>query len=212
MHTIIAGGGKTGRKLVELFRGHPKHKITVIDSDPQKCELVSEMFPHVDIVLGNATHPSSLREAMTSNTDAFIAVTGKDHLNLLASKAAKNLGISKIILRVADPEYRDLCELMGLSNVLDPTDSLTAQIVTRLTGIDFSHLIHELHLDMELKEFSVENLPALLNQPANSFSNIMGKDHHPVFISRNDKFYLPGEIDILKEKDSIIAWVRVKRR
>ncbi len=211
MHIIIAGAGKAGRKLIELFRPHRRHKITVIDPDPKKCELVSEMFPHVEIVFGKAIFPGSIEEAKTKNTHAFIAVTGEDQKNLLAAKAAKNLGIPNVILRVSDPEYLDLCNLIGLENVIDPTNSLTAQMVTRLTGVDITHLIHKLHLDIELRKVTAEEEPKLIDTDPEEFSNIMGSKYYPVLVYRNDKYYLPSEIENIHANDEVITWVREKK-
>ncbi len=211
MHIIIAGGGKTGRKVIELFRTHPRHKITVIDPDPKICELVSEMFPHVEIVLGKAIAPDSIKEALTKKTNAFIAVTGDDQRNLLAAKAAEKLGIPKIILRVGDPDYLDLCKTIGLDNIVEPTNSISAQIVTRLTGVDISDLVHQLHLDIELRLVTVEEQPELVNKKPEEFTSVMGERYYPVLIQRKGKYFIPSEIERILSGDGIIAWVRQRK-
>ncbi len=212
MHLIIAGGGRTGRKLVELFKGHPRYKATLIEKDPKKCELISEIFPYIEIVLGNATHPKTIKEAMTKNTEAFIAVTSKDYMNILASKAAKKMGIPQVILRVADNEYRELGKVMEMEDILDPADSVSAQVITHLNGVDIAQLIHNLHLDLELKKTEIVEGSELVGLPPADFSKHMCKLSYPVFIIRNGNYYLPIQINKLKSEDTIIYWCQEKKQ
>ena len=211
MHIIIAGGGKTGRKLIELFRDHPSYKITVIDPDPKKCELISEMFPHVGIVLGKAIFPNSIKEAWSKKTGAFIAVTGEDQRNLLAAKAAKYLGIPKVISKVEDPEYLDLCKVIGVDDVIDPTNSISAQVVTRLFGVDVTELIHQLHLDIELRQVTTEERPEIIDRKPEELPSVVGKNYYPILIQRKGKYYIPSEIEKIQNYDQVIMWLRAKR-
>ncbi len=211
MHIIIAGGGKTGRRLIELFRNNPKYRITVIDPDPKICELISEMFPYVGIVLGKAVFPNSIKEALTKKTMAFIAVTGEDQRNLLAAKAAKSLGIPKVISRVEDPEYLDLCKVIGVDNIIDPTNSVSAQIVTRLFGVDVTELIHQLHLDIELRQTTTEERPELIGKKPAELTRVVGEKHYPLLVQRKGKYYLPNEIEKIQNHDQVIMWVRTKK-
>lgn len=211
MHIIIAGGGKTGRRLIELFRNNPRYKITVIDPDPKKCELISEMFPYVGIVLGKAIFPNSIKEAWNKKTIAFIAVTGEDQRNLLAAKAAKSLGIPKVISKVEDPEYLDLCKVIGVDNVIDPTNSVSAQIVTRFFGVDVTELIHQLHLDIELRQITTEEQPEIIDKKPEELTDVLGEKHYPVLIQRKGKYYLPSEIKKIQNYDQVIMWVRAKK-
>lgn len=95
MKIIIAGGDKSGQNLIKLFSEKSRFKITLIESNPKKCEWISEGYPDVDIVWGDATHPNVLKSAEAEKADVFIAVIGDDKSNILAAKAAKKNGDSK---------------------------------------------------------------------------------------------------------------------
>lgn len=208
MHVIIAGGGKGGRRLVSLFRSHPDHKVTLVDSDPKTCESISELFPDVDIVLGDVTHPDTLREANSRNARTFIAITGDDRLNLLAAKAAEVMGVPIVMLRIGEREYRELGEVFELNNILDPADSTAAQIVTRLNGVDFSDLVHELYPRIEVQRFAVADHSEMLGQPAGEFSEYVDAEAYPILILRDQEYRLPSGVDTLKEGDQVIAWIQ----
>ncbi len=207
MHVIIAGGGRTGRNLVNRFRDR-RISVTVIDSDPRKCERISESFPYVDIVLGDAIHPRTLREVIVQKTRAFIAVTGQDHFNLLASALASRLGIERVILKLLDPEYRALAEIMELNDILDPADSFAAQVVARLDDVDFAELVHQCHPNLRMKRFSVDGDSDLAGIAPLDLAERVGKKVYPVLLLRDGAYALPSDVDTVKEGDEILAWHR----
>lgn len=212
MHIIIAGGGRSGRKLVELFKGHPQHKITVIESDPKKCELISETFPYVDIILGDATYPKTIKEAMNRNTSGFIAVTGQDYLNLLSAKAAHKMGIKKVLLRVNNPEYKELGNLMELTDILDPADAISAQVITHLNGVDFATLIHDLHMELELKRVVITSDSPLIHKNPLDLEKISGEYCYPILVKREGRYYLPSKIQSIEADDCLICWHKEQER
>lgn len=211
MQIIIAGGGKTGQKLIEYFSVFSNYTIKLIDNNAQKCELISEMFPKINIVWGNATHPGVLKEAQAEKADVFIAVTGHDSLNLLAAKAAKKLNIPKVFLRVVEAEYRELATIMELEDVLDPAESISTQIITRLQGVDIVELLLKVSKDYKMKKISMLDYPHLVQTKVNDLSNNFEGDLHPLFVLRQGKYLLPTDIKNIEEQDSIIAFAKNKK-
>ncbi|MFO8059488.1 MAG: NAD-binding protein [Bacillota bacterium] len=207
MHLIIAGAGKTGRSLLHLFRDHHHMSLTVIDLDPKKCERISEAFPFADIVLGDVTHPGTLREAISGKTRAFIAVTGDDHSNLLASAAAVRMGIERVMLRVLSPEYRDLAEIMGLGDVLDPADSFSAQVVTRMNGVDLARLVHDCYPGLQMRIVSAAG-PTLAGVALRELPGRLREQVHPVLVLREGTYRLPSEVEAVEVGDEILVWQR----
>ena len=203
MHIIVAGGGKTGRRLVHLFRNHRHYSVTVIDSEARKCEHISELFPYVDIVLGDVTHPSTLREAMGRKTEVFIAVTGEDHFNLLAAAAARKMGIARVIVRIIDPEYRDLAEVMGLDDVLDPADSLAAQVVTRMEGVDFADLIHHVYPTIEMVNLTIDADSDMVDVSPGDLSGELKDRVHPLVVIRGGIYQIPTRVSKLRAGDEV---------
>ncbi|MCK8817956.1 NAD-binding protein [Natroniella sulfidigena] len=213
MHIIIAGGGSTGKKMLDLFKGHSQqYKITVIESNKKTCEYISEVYPYVEIVFGDATDPQILEEARTKNTAAFIGATGDDQANLLAGKAAKKMGIPEIILTVVSHKYRELAKVMELDNIINPSDSISAEIVTRLNGADFAELIHDLHLEIEFKKIVVDQWSDLKEVPVTQFEEEVAGNAYPILILRHQSYHLPSEIDIFEIGDEVIYWHKPEKK
>ncbi|WP_408954441.1 potassium channel family protein [Natroniella sp. ANB-PHB2] len=209
MHIIILGGGRTGKKLLELFKGHShQYKITVIEKDKKTCEYISEVYSYAEIVYGDATYPEVLEKARNKNTGALIAATGEDKTNLLAGKAAKKMGIPEIILIIRTYQYKELAKVMDLDNTIYPADSISAEIVTRLNGADFAELIHDLHLEIELKKIVVSQQPDLRGLPIARFEEKVAGNAYPILILRDNNYHLPSDIKEFNEGDEVIYWYK----
>ncbi|WP_027340719.1 potassium channel family protein [Halonatronum saccharophilum] len=206
MKVVIAGGGANGQKLIELLKGYSDHKLTLIENDSKVCELISEGFPKVNIIWGDATDTKVLEEAEVNKANVFIAMTGNDHINLLSAKAAKKMGVAEVIVKVVKTQHKKLAEVMDLENVVDPVDAISAQLITRLTGIDVAELIHELHLDMELKRCSVDDYPQIEGVKITELAKIINEDVYPILIIRDDKHHLPSNIKKVRKGDVVISW------
>ncbi len=193
---------------MELFGRHPQYRVTLIETDPETCEFVSEELPETDIVLGNATDPDTLKEAVGEDTSTFVAITGDDHVNLLASEAARQMGLSTVILRIKDPQYRKLCRLIGLENVLNPADSVCLQIITRVNEVDLADMIYSVYPDIEMKAFLVQDHPRLEDVSIEDMNQHVKPEVYPILLLREDRYLLPSDAEVLQTDDTVITWVR----
>ena len=107
MRVLIAGAGEVGFRVGRdlVFRGH---EVTMIDSSTAAVKRAQTL--DAQVFQGNAASAKLLVEdASLKNTDLFIAVTGKDIVNLAACTIAKKEGCSTIA-RINNPELTDMPE------------------------------------------------------------------------------------------------------
>lgn len=112
MKIIILGAGRVGESVAETLASE-QNDITVVDTDPQK---LSAMQDRLDLrgVVGNAVHPSVLRNAGAEDADMLIAVTTLDETNLVACKLAAQLfNIPTRIARVRSAEFQEVADITG---------------------------------------------------------------------------------------------------
>ncbi len=130
MKIIIAGCGKVGFVLAEQLN-EEGHELTVIDSNEEK---VGEVGNTLDVmaIQGNATSYRVQLEAGVEDADLFIAMTGKDEVNLLCCLIARKAGHCQTIARVRDPGYYSeigfIKEELGLSMAVNPELAAAADI------------------------------------------------------------------------------------
>ncbi|SDM01950.1 potassium channel family protein [Halarsenatibacter silvermanii] len=212
MKIVIAGGHKTGQKLMKFFQQNNEHEIVLIDEDAEVCERVSEKYSNVKIVWGDATYPSNLEEAGVADSDVFIAVTSSDHANLLAAKAAKKMGLNRVIAKVNNHDYQELAELMDFDYILQPSDALSAEIITRLQGIDFVKMVENMYNEIQFNVTEVEEGSELIGTACESFSEKYTHDSVcPVLIIRKGKYNMANEIESIKAGDEIIYLSREEK-
>ena len=134
MNIIIAGCGNVGGTLAEQL-SKEDHKVTVIDTDKQLVEQISDSFDVYGVV-GTGASINVLEEASINDCELFIAVTGNDELNLLACLIAKSRGVKNLIARVGNPEYGKEIGLikstLGLTMVINPHAASAREMATVL--------------------------------------------------------------------------------
>ena len=132
---IILGAGQVGTSVANNLSTE-QHNITVIDRDAVKLKELASKYD-LRTVVGNAGHPSILKEAGIADCDLLIAVTEVDEINMMACKIASSIfNVPKRIARVRSSEYLDDPRLsgedvFGISHVISP-ELLLARYVENL--------------------------------------------------------------------------------
>ena len=116
---MILGGSPTA-EMVAKQMSRQLDSIKLIEMNKNKCLELSERLPdNVIVVNGDGRNSDFLMEESIKEYDAFVAVTNNSETNILASVAAKSLGISRTIAEVENIEYIKLAESMGVDAVIN---------------------------------------------------------------------------------------------
>jgi len=130
---IILGAGRVGSSVAESLVSEA-NDITVIDTDGARVAELQDRFDLRGLV-GNATLPSTLREAGAADADMLIAVTSTDETNLVACKVAADLyNVPTRIARVRNVELQKHPQLTGeqgfrATHIIWPEQSVTDYIL-----------------------------------------------------------------------------------
>lgn len=129
---IIAGGGLITRYLVGLLRSRKKKpEIRVIEVSEEKCRNLARDLEGCEVVLGDATKIEVFEEENLGPGDIFIALTGSDNANLVASMLAHKRGVDEIICQISREDYLPLAEMSGVTAAITPR-LLTVSTVLKL--------------------------------------------------------------------------------
>lgn len=97
MRVIIVGAGEVGLHVAQvLSREH--HEVTLIEAREEVARRVG-MTLDVQVNIGNGADPRVLEEAGIAQADMFLAVTGRDEVNILSCLVASTL--SRLAIKVA---------------------------------------------------------------------------------------------------------------
>lgn len=116
---MILGGSPTGEMLARQM-ARQIESVKLIEMNREKCLELSEKLPsNVVVVNGDGRNSDMLLEESIKEYDAFVAVTNNSETNILASVAAKSLGVARTIAEVENIEYIRLAESMGVDAVIN---------------------------------------------------------------------------------------------
>ena len=204
MKIAVIGAGKLGMALTEALLGCG-YDITLVDKDP---DLLAKAENAMDVLTihTNAKSPDALKKMNIHEYDFVIAVADEDEKNLVIAKAAKQLGASKAIARVRDPEYVHqrsfLQTAFDVDFIVNP-DRAMAQEINR-------YLIQQYDLNngyfntgaVSIIQWEADNMPALLGHTVSQIAGKLG-DVLIVAVSRGGKIIVPNGGTMLYAGDSL---------
>ncbi|MCZ6726954.1 MAG: Trk system potassium transporter TrkA [Acidobacteria bacterium] len=124
---VIAGGGRTGRTVAQALSSFDA-QIKIIERDRTCAEELATLFPRCQVIHGDATDFSLLQVERIDLADTFVALTGHDESNLMASLLARDLGVPQELALVHRAETSHLWRRLGLHHVFSPRALAYARI------------------------------------------------------------------------------------
>lgn len=143
MKIVIVGGGKLGHQIAGSMLER-KYTVKLIEKDKAKCvRLANEL--DAEVICGDGTEIEVLDDAGTRNADCFIAVTGSDQDNLVASQLARmEFKAKKVIARANDPRNLDALRTLGTGIAVSSTEIIT-NLIEQEVGTSGMHLLATLN-------------------------------------------------------------------
>ncbi len=127
MRIVIVGGGKLGYHIAQTMLERD-YEVEIIEKDKTKCMRLADQLD-AEIICGDGTEIEILAEASTNRADVFIAVTGSDQDNLVASQLAKKkFQAKKVITRANNPKNLEALRKLGIENAVSSTEIITRLI------------------------------------------------------------------------------------
>ena len=204
MKIAIVGAGKLGLKVVNALVGGD-HAITVFDVNEAVLNKIGQQYD-VMTVAGNSKQISLLKDRGIENFDFLIACTDSDEQNIVIASFAKNLGCSKVIARVRDPEHMNqmdfIMETMNIDHIVNPDLSITKEI--------YKYLVEKYTLTngifssgkVSLVQFKVQKYKKLIGLSMIDVSKVL-PNMLVVAISRNGKIIIPHGKTVIDDHDTL---------
>lgn len=127
MRVVILGAGRLGIGVaIELEK--KGYRVTLVEAVEGKFKNLPSRGT-VERRSGDIFHEEVLREIFTQVPDVFVAVTGKDNVNLMIAQIIQQrYKVPRIIARVFDPRLAEVYRGFGLE-IICPTVFAQAEIV-----------------------------------------------------------------------------------
>lgn len=222
MKVIICGAGRVGLSIAQYLGD--EYTITLVDHD---AAVLAEANAQLDVqtVLGSASNPQTLQRAGAANANIFVAVTGQDDVNIVASQIAHSLfNISLKIARLrnlstfdSDAQNNYRSQFLPIDVIISPEKETTQEILYHLRApfafssfAAFQGRVYVLGLtidhDSPLLPYPIQHLDKILGSVEASFVAIDRQGH--TRIPHLQDLFQEGDIayfTILEEHISLFA-------
>ena len=113
---MILGGSLTGQFVAQTVA--TESQVKLIESRTEKSWQVADRLKDVLVIQGDGTDYDLLAVEGINDTDAFIAVTGNDEINIISTLIAKHFSVPRTISLVNNVDYIPITPAIGLDSVL----------------------------------------------------------------------------------------------
>jgi trk system potassium uptake protein len=150
---MILGGSRIGKHVALYLQ--KSSEVKLIDSDPERCEALSEILEDTLIINGDCRNVELLEQEGISKMDAFVAVTGNSETNILSCLLAKKLGVKRTIAEVENMEYISLAENTGIDTIINKKIAAASRIFRHTTNPNVTQVKYMTGTEAEVIEFNV---------------------------------------------------------
>jgi trk system potassium uptake protein TrkA len=202
MYVIIVGCGRVGSELAKLLSSEG-HNVVIIDKKQEAFDRLGGTFNGVTMV-GNGFDLELLKQAGIEKTDTFCAVTNGDNTNLISAQVAKKIfKVPKVLARVYDPQRAHIYTALGL-DIISGTILFASMLRDKIIESRFSSYL------IETKELGVIEIDVGKNLAGKIIQDInIPREFMVVAIKRLEGVIIPEADTVLKEKDTLMAVVKV---
>lgn len=212
---MIAGGSRIGFHLAKLL-SEREMSVILIEEDEDRCKEISEKLPDVLVIHGNPTDKDLLKEEGVTETDAFLAVTEKEEVNILTALLARQYGALRSISLVDRPGLKSILEEVGIDLVISPMEVTLSTILKYFHKDDFNALGTLNQGEVQVLELKVRDKAKSANMRLDAIMRFRKREmvigaivrDGKIIIPRGDTFIHPKDRLMIFTKSKLVKWVK----
>jgi len=198
MRIVIIGAGELGTETAKRLLERD-HEVIIIETDRERIEELSETVP-CGFLHGDGSKPEIQREAGPKETDILYCLTDDDRVNIIASVVGRTSGFQRIITRITDSEFEDVCAEIGLEDVVIPTRTVGRFLADIVEGVDVLELSTLVKGDARFYSFTVPEKDA-----GKQIRDLdLPSEARVICYYRGDEFHLSEPEEGLAEGDEVV--------
>ena len=201
---IGGGGGGTGRAVARSLEPLDI-RIKIIERERERAVKLAKTFPKIEVIHGDITDINLLKAERVDQAEIFVALSGNEESNLMASLMAQEIGVAQVLALVHRAETSQLWHRLGLKQVLSPRSLATERIQEYIDSGYSANIV-------SLQRGAAQVLERRLAKasPAAGVTLAEMKPPSGVIVGavrRGDKVFVPSGNDRLEAGDLVILFV-----
>lgn len=203
MQIAIAGAGKVGYYLAKTLMN--SHQITLIEKDRGLCEKVAEELG-ITVVAGDVVKLKVLEDAKVGQADVFVAATGKDEANLIASQIVQaHLRTPKVIARVNNPRNEPVFKALNVPLTVSSTAVIAQLIHQEVSVQDLRTLLTLERGNLAIVEVNLGDSGPVVGKTVAAIAANLPRNCVLVTLVRGEAVIIPRGDTVLSAGDRILA-------
>ena len=131
----ICGGGRISYYLATKLKKSGV-SVRIIEKDYARCRELCELLPEVEVIHGNIREQDLLESENVAGTDALVALTGMDELNMIVSLYGTSRNVPQIITKLGNTGNRSVLGNLALGSVISPRELVCSNIVRYVRAME----------------------------------------------------------------------------
>lgn len=200
---MIAGHSREAFYLAKLLEQHGIEG-TMLIADPEMAHEFAVRLERTLILRADATDVELLEFEGVGETDAFVAFTDEDEMNIISSLVARDLGVKQIVTLLNRTDYLPLARRIGLETAVSPRISAANAILQHVRRGSIQNVTVFKDSDAEVIDFIVSGDNPLIGR---RLEDIRLPEHAILAtIVREEKMIIPRGSDVLQAGDEAIVF------
>ncbi len=200
---MIAGHSREAFYLAKLLEQHGVEG-TVLVADPEMAHEFAVRLERTLILQGDATDVELLEFEGVGETDAFVAFTDEDEMNIISSLVARDLGVKQIITLLNRTDYLPLARRIGLETAVSPRISAANAILQHVRRGSIRNVAVFKDSDAEVIDFVVSRDSPLVGMPLDDIE--FPENSILAALVREEEMLIPRGEDSLRVGDEAIVF------
>lgn len=178
------------------------HEIVFIEKDEEQIDALSDELD-CGFVHGDGSAPDILKEVGPDQTDFLFCLTDDDQDNIIAGLVGRSLGFEKIIVKIEDVSFEQICAELGLEDVIIPTLTISRYLVDMIKGEETTELSNVIRDEARFYIFSAGE-----DEDGKKMDDLdLPKKTRVVCFYRDNKFQVGSGDSTLKKGDEVVLIV-----
>ena len=125
---MLCGGGRVTFYLTRLLK-KSGIQVRIIEANEDRARDLCAQLPGIEVTHGDAGDLDLLSSEGLADSDAFVALTGSDELNMILSLYASSQGVTQVIAKLSQVDNRSIIDSLNLDRVVCPKELCCNAIV-----------------------------------------------------------------------------------
>lgn len=203
-NVIISSDSLTGILLADELQKFVE-KVTLVDPDADHALYAAQVLNNVEVINGDCTESSILKEVYVNNAEFFIAAAKETEFNIMSSLLAKAEGAREVIAVSTEVRHDELFISIGIDHIIHPRLAIAREILEAINRGQIGRIAKIRDLNIEAIRITAEGNSPITGKPLQHVRSKIQKGSIIGTVLRNEEMIIPHGNTVIEPGDQMIV-------